>query len=78
VVSFHCRKSNVLSECFPFKCLSIHLVFQCFRDYLRLNMHQAIKSTGTVVVKLQAFLSSSLHEGKLSDPDLPAKRLYGN
>jgi len=27
-----------------------------------------------MVVKLQAFLSSSLHDGKLSGPDLPAKK----
>jgi len=30
-----------------------------------------------MVVKLQEFLSSSLYEGKLSGPDLPAKGLYG-
>jgi hypothetical protein len=30
-----------------------------------------------MMVQLQVFLSSSLYEGKLSGPDLPAKGLYG-
>lgn len=40
-------------------------MFQCFRDYLCLNKHKAIKTTDTMVVKLQA------------TPALPPKGLYG-